>query len=151
MISQKKRPVRVWLYRLADGTLVGFAALAETAWRWQGEDDPRIPVSIVIWYAVHSDFHGKPDGPREDHFSFRIFEDLVAEADRKRETHPILGLFVSTKNQRAIEVYDEFGFTTEGFDIGPESEDSHQKMYVILNPEGFARMYEEATRKRKRP
>ena len=149
-VSDRKRPGQVWLYRLPDGTLVGFGALAQTNWKWQGEDDPRLPVSIVIWYAVHGDFQKKPEGPRENHYSFQIFESLVAEAELRQDTHPILGLFVSQENQRAMQLYEDFGFTKDGFELGPDAAEDYQKMYVVLNPPVFVRMYEAAMAKRKK-
>ena len=47
-VNHPKRPGRVWLYRLDDGTVVGFGALGFSEWRWRGKKDPHVPVSILF-------------------------------------------------------------------------------------------------------
>jgi hypothetical protein len=145
-ISNRKKPGRVWLYRL-DETLVGYGALAKSNWRWQGEEDPGIPVTMVIWYAVHKDFQGQPPGPREDHYSFQIFDDLVAIANKDQIESPLMVLYVHNENNKAIAVYHDYGFTDDGFDLSIRDEGPHHKMYLILNERVLVAMLEEGYKK----
>ena len=153
-VNNRKKPGKVWLYRLPNGTLVGFGALAKSSWRWKGEEDPRIPVTMVIWYAVHKDFQGKPEGNREGHYSFQIFDDLVNEAYGDQIDRPLMGLYVHHRNKKAIELYRDFGFTDDGFEAIHIDGELHYKMYAILNEnvlaatlkEGYKRMGKEPPR-----
>jgi len=144
-IKQKKgKRAEVWLYKLPGDILVGFGALARGKWRWKGQEDPQIPVTKVIWYAVAKEYQKKPEGDRDGHYSFQIFDDLLEESTRTKDAYPIIGLFVSTENQRAINLYREFGFTDDGF----LAEEGYQKMYAILDEIVLERMLDEEWKKR---
>lgn len=141
--KNKSKRSQVWLYKLDVDVLVGFGALARGKWRWKGQDDPQIPVTKVIWYAVAKEFQKKPEGDRDGHYSFQIFDDLLDEAMSTKHTHPLMGLFVSADNIRAIELYREFGFTDDGF----LAEEGYQKMYAILDQAVLDRMLDEEWKK----
>jgi len=146
-ISNTEKPATVWLYRLPDGELVGFGALGKSRWRWKGKKDPFIPISVIIWYAVHKKFQKKPEGPREGHYSYQILEDLIAAALEEQDTHPVLGLAVHKDNERAIRLYLNIGFTEE---LSPFTQDGveYQRMAVVLNAEALGQLWEEAKKKK---
>ncbi len=145
-IHDNDRPCRVWLYRLADGRLVGFGALGKSRWRWTGKKDPWVPISSVTWYAVHSDFQGKPIGPKEERYSYRILEDLIGEAQVDQETHPVLALNVHKDNTRAIDLYMSIGFTEELSSRVIDGEE-HRRLAVVLNDEALKRILAEQSKK----
>ncbi len=140
-INHQERPGKVWLYRLEDGTLVGFGALGKSEWRWKGKKDPKIPLTVVIWIGLGKEFHGQPPGPREQRYSWQILDDLIAEALEDEETHPVLGLFVQTANVRAIELYRRAGFTEElePF-VDKQTGVEYQRMAMVLNAEALLRL-----------
>ena len=66
---------------------------------------------------------------------------------RTKNTHPVLGLFVSTENRRAIELYKEFGFTDDGFEPEEDNGMTYQQMYAILDENVYNRMLDEEWKK----
>jgi ribosomal protein S18 acetylase RimI-like enzyme len=150
-IKEKKRPGRVWLYNLKEETnkkLIGYGALGKGNWKWKGEDDPRIPVTLVIWCGVAKEYQGKPDGDKENRYSYRIFDDLIDIAYQERQTHPVMGLLVHVDNKRAIAFYRSFGFTDQDMMTYAEDGEVYQRMYVILDEEVFTKVLEDAFKKR---
>lgn len=134
-IAHLEKPGRVWLYRHGD-QIVGFGSLARTEWRWPGKNnDPKLPLSIIIWVGVQKRFWGMPAGPKENRFSAQILDDLVAEAQLDAKTHPILGLFVHKDNARAIRFYKEAGFSDELLQRVEKT--GFYKMFVVLDDEAL--------------
>jgi hypothetical protein len=112
-INHPTKPSRVWLYKLGK-EIIGFGALAKTDWRWPGKNnDPKLPLSILIWIGVQKKYWGQPSGPKEERYAAQILDDLVAEASDDAKTHPVLGLFVHKDNARAIRFYKNAGFSDE--------------------------------------
>lgn len=139
-INHPDKPGRVWLYKLGE-RLVGFGALAKTDWRWPGKNnDPKLPLSIIIWVGVQKEFQGQPDGPKEERYSAQILDDLVAEAEEEGKTHPVLGLFVHKNNKRAIKFYKDAGFSDELVQRKDKEtgEVEYYKMFVVLDDEALA-------------
>ena len=146
-IKHPEKPGRVWLYRSA-GDIVGFGALAKTDWRWPGKNnDPKLPLSIIIWVAVQKKYWGQPEGPKEERYSAQILDDLVAEAEQDGKTHPVLGLFVHKDNQRAIKFYKEAGFSDEL--VQRVEKTGLYKMFVVLDDEAYQAVIEEAKKAKK--
>lgn len=143
-IHNDKRPGKVWLYKLDDGTLVGFGALGKSEWRWTGKKDPRVPLTVIIWVGLQKEFQGQPPPPtpKEERYSARILDDLIAEAVADAETHPILGLFVHKDNVKAIRLYQAAGFTADGLDPVRDTagEVAYYKMAMVLNDEALLRL-----------
>jgi len=135
-INHPEKPGRVWLYKLGD-EIVAFGALAKTDWRWPGKNnDPKLPLSIIIWVGVQVKFWGQPPGPKEERYSVQILDDLVAEAMLDAKTHPVLGLFVHKDNKRAIKFYKDAGFSDE---LEQRVEKTgHYKMFIVLDDDALA-------------
>ena len=135
-IHHPVRPCKVWLYKLEDGTLVGFGALGKSEWRWKGNKDPRVPVTVIIWVGLQKEFQGQPPppSPKEQRYSVRVLDDLINQASEDKETHPVLGLFVHKDNVKAIRLYQAAGFTD---DLDPlrnkAGEIEYLRMAVILD------------------
>lgn len=130
-INHPEKPGRVWLYKLGTD-IVGFGALAKTDWRWPGKNnDPKLPLSIVIWVGVQKKYWGQPPGPKEERYSIQILDDLVAEATEDAKTHPVLGLFVHKDNKRAIKFYKDAGFSDELEQRVEKT--AHYKMFIVLD------------------
>lgn len=150
-ISHPEQPGRVWLYKLEDGTLLGFGALGYNEWRWRGKNDPKVPVTVIIWVGLQREFHGKPAGPKEYKYSVLILNDLIKEAEKDQATHPALGLSVHKDNVKAIKLYDWFGFES---DFEPRrnketKEIEYLRMAVVLDDEAVLRLRDEAKKKKK--
>jgi GNAT superfamily N-acetyltransferase len=134
-IKHPERPSRVWLYKLGD-EIVGFGALAKTDWRWPGKNnDPKLPLSIVIWVGVQAKYWGQPPGTKEERYSVQILDDLVAEAAVEAKTHPVLGLFVHKDNKRAIKFYKDAGFSDELEQRVERT--AHFKLFIVLDQEAL--------------
>ncbi len=136
---KKDPPAKVYLYRLTapDGRLVGFGALdkAREGWRWKGKKDPKIPVSLIIWYAVQTPFKKQPPGDVDGHYSSLILDDLIACAFDDQLTHPVLGLCVQPDNKVAIELYKRKQFTEELAPFVDRGTGAvYNRMARILNP-----------------
>lgn len=141
-ITHPTRPARVWLYTNPDGTLVGFGALGRSDWRWKGKNDPKVPVTLIIWVGLCVDFQGKPENvPREQKYSTIILNDLIDEAQKEQESHPVIGLLVHKDNLRAIKLYERFGFVS-GFEphIDKITGWEYTRMAVVLDPTALLRL-----------
>jgi ribosomal protein S18 acetylase RimI-like enzyme len=144
-IRNTDRPVRIWLYRLASGSLVGFGALGKSEWRWKSKKDPKLPLTVIIWVGIGKEFRGQPLGPREGRYSAQILDDLIAEALEDQETHPVLGLFVQADNVRAIELYRRAGFTEELEPyVDRQTGVRYFRMAMVLNPVALLRLRDAA-------
>ena len=149
-IKNTERPATIWLYQLEDRRLVGFGALGKSEWRWKGKKDPKIPVTLIIWYAVQKEFQKQPPGPPEGHYSAQILDDLMAVALDDQLTHPVLGLCVQAENQRAIDLYKRVGFT-ESLDpfIDKETGGKYQRMAMVLNAAALLQIRDAALKGKK--
>ena len=138
----------MWLYKL-DDKLIGFGALAKTEWRWPGKNnDPRLPLTIVIWLGIQNEFRGQPPSPKEGRYAARILDDLVAEAEVDARTHPVLGQFVHKDNKRAIKFYKDAGFSVELVQRVNKTtgEVEYYKMFIILDNEALQELVTNATK-----
>jgi GNAT superfamily N-acetyltransferase len=146
-IRNRDRPGRVWLYWLANGQLVGYAAMGYSQWRWTKKKDPFLPVTVITWCAIQKEFWGKPDGPKEERYSHAIMDNLITEAMDDAATHPILGLNVHPENIRAIKFYKDYEFT----ELEPRRDKDtgilYNRMALPLNPEVVNRLIMEAKKK----
>ena len=143
-ILDAERPAKVWLYKSADGTLVGFGAIAPSKWRWTSKKDPYIPITVIIWVGLQRQFQGKPDGPRNGRYSVLIVNDLIKEAEAERADRPVLGLAVHKDNERAIKLYRSFGFTDnlEPMRNKTTKEVEYLKMAIVLDDAALLRVTE---------
>lgn len=104
-----ERGTEVWLYRTADGSLVGYGALGQTEWSWPPPNGPKESVSIIPYFGVQKAYQGEPkDRQPEERYAYRIMGDLVSKAQAHGTR--ILGLFVDRRNVRAIGFYERVGF-----------------------------------------
>ncbi len=101
--------VEVWLYEDADHRLVGFASLGIALLSPMNLNGEPVTTYSVPYFGIHTDFRGKPDGPREQRYAWRIFQGLIDEAERRGE-HPLLTLFVDPENPAYQGFYPLFGF-----------------------------------------
>lgn len=152
---QKDPPGKVWLYRLSkpDGRIVGFGAMdkAREGWRWKGGKDPKVPVTLILWYGVQTPFKKQPPSANPDeHYSAAILDDLISCAYDDQETHPVLGLCVQQVNTRAIALYERKKFS-ERMSTYTDKETNvvYERMARILNPGRLITVLEEARAKKK--
>ena len=125
-VKWMQRGTRVWLYRTAEGELVGYGSLGTTKWRMR-PDARRQPVSIIPAFAVQSQFQGEPKHlPPDERYAYRIVADLISKAASQGST--ILGLFVEKRNSRAIAFYNRIGFQSL-----PDEGGAYMKMYLDLS------------------
>jgi ribosomal protein S18 acetylase RimI-like enzyme len=143
-----ERPGRVWLYRLANGRLVGYGALGYTQWRWTKKKDPFLPLTVITWCAIHKEFWGLPEGPKEERYSHEIMDNLITEAMDDAATHPILGLAVHPENRRAIKFYRDYEFI-EGLEPRKDKLTGilYNRMALPLDAEVLNGMIEQAKKK----
>jgi len=149
-LNHPEHPGRVWLYKLEDGTLVGFGSLGQNEWRWKGKKDPFVPVTIIIWVGLCREYQGEPEGPKEGKYSVQILNDLIKGAEKDQFTHPVLALCVHKDNVKAIKLYKWFGFAD---DLEPRcnketKEVEYLWMAVVLDDEALLRLRDEAKKKK---
>jgi ribosomal protein S18 acetylase RimI-like enzyme len=99
----------VWLYEDADSRLVGFGSLGIALLPPITPGDVPMMVYAIPYFGIHTDFRGKPDGPREQRYAWRIFQGLIDEAERRGE-YPLLTLYVDPENPAYRGFYPPFGF-----------------------------------------
>ena len=110
---------------------------------------PKIPVTLIIWLAIAKQFQGLPKGPREERYSVQIIDDLVAEALESRDAHPIVRLCVHAENQKAIALYQWYGFTEELDDFTDRDTGiRYLRMAMILNDAALLQIRDAMTRKK---
>jgi hypothetical protein len=149
-------PGKVWLYRLPapDGRIVGFGAMdkAREGWRWKGAKDPKIPVTLILWYGVQTPFKKQPPSANpDDHYSSAILDDLIACAYDDQETYPVLGLCVQQDNTVAIDLYKRKQFTEElSTFTDRETGVVYARMARILNPGHLIAILDEQKAKKKK-
>lgn len=98
----------VWLFEDRNGRLIGFVALGIEFQTASVEGTPETVYNIP-YFGIHSEFRGKPDGPREQRYSWRIFQGVIDEAERRGE-HALLTLYVDPNNPAYQGFYPLFGF-----------------------------------------
>ena len=82
--------VEVWLYRNADGALLGFGAIAPSSWKIPAPNGPKVSISLIPWMGLHRDFWGKGLGAeKENKFSSLILDDLIDEVRRHTEVREL--------------------------------------------------------------
>jgi GNAT superfamily N-acetyltransferase len=109
-LAAMNRGTSVWLFFTPERELVGYGSLGKTQWSWPDSASNKVPIQIIPAVAIQKHFWGKPEGPREDRYSSRILDHLVAEATERSDVSPLLGLFVHPANQRAVKLYQRAGF-----------------------------------------
>jgi ribosomal protein S18 acetylase RimI-like enzyme len=149
-IHHPTHPSRVWLYRDQDENMVGFGALARSEWRWTRGKDPWIPVTVITWCAIHSDFQGDNYEPKHMRYSNQIMDDLIGEASEDAERYPVLGLFVQEENVGAIKLYRRFKFFSEGLEgfTDPKTKMTYVKMALVLDQKSLLGFIEQRKMKR---
>ncbi len=109
----EKFGTEVWLYKTAEGELVGFASLGHTRWRIPNSDSPRKLVSVIPWLGIQPKFRKKPEGaPIEETYAGLILDDLISEAESHEDRDRFICLCVHRANTGAIRLYKHFGFWT---------------------------------------
>ncbi len=83
----------VWLYEDETGHLIGFISLNIELLEGTGQVEWSGPVYCVTCFGIHTDFRGKPAGPREHRYAWRIFQGLIDETER-RGKYPVMMLYV---------------------------------------------------------
>ena len=71
-----------------------------------------------------------------------ILNDLIAEAEKDRTTHPVLGLLVHKDNVKAIRLYRWFGFTDDLEPLRNKTtrEVEYLRMAIVLDDEALLRI-----------
>lgn len=110
-LAAMKRGTRVWLFFTPERVLVRYGSLGKTQWNWPSATSGKAVIEIIPAVAIATDFWGKPNGPREERYSSRILEHLLAEAAERVNVSPLLGLFVHPANLRAVKLYQRAGFS----------------------------------------
>ncbi len=124
--SIAQRNTQVWLYRTADGELVGYGSLGQSKWRWPPPKGAWETISIIPSFGVQSKYQGEPkEDPPEARYASRIMSDLIGRAHA--QGNRLLGLFVHPKNARAIGFYKRIGFLAM-----PDTGGDYLRMYLIL-------------------
>ncbi len=102
----------VWLYRTPDRILVGYASLGLSLNPWNIPGYGKARVAIIPFLGVGTQFQGQPRTVRWfDRYAAQMMRDLLAEAlNLEGRGHPILGLMVDYRNERAISFYERLGF-----------------------------------------
>lgn len=137
----QERGTRVWLYALPSGEVVGYGSLGVTRWALDPDSRKRSEIYILPMLALRSAFQGKPERAGSLKFSHQILGDLVAKAARAESPAlPGVGLFVDTRNQPAISLYERFGFRAVAAPLVPdeETEGMLQRMLLRLRDPGAA-------------
>jgi hypothetical protein len=103
-MTKRRGQLEVWLHVNRARELVGYSSLGGSNWEWPTKDDPRVPVNVIPNVAIQKRFWSQPknDPPK---YSTQIFQHLIFEARKRQDRHPLLGLFVDPRNDRAIRAY----------------------------------------------
>jgi RimJ/RimL family protein N-acetyltransferase len=101
---------KVWIYATSDKAIIGYGSLGVTRWNYPSPSAKRIALAIIPSLAIHRQYWGKPEGPREKRYSSQILDHLITEASFLPLKVPMLGLFVHPENLRAIKAYERANF-----------------------------------------
>jgi ribosomal protein S18 acetylase RimI-like enzyme len=122
----------VWLYEDEEGNLIGFTSLGIGVVDTTTAATLPATVYTVPYFGIHTNFRGKPDGPREQRYAWRIFQGLIDEAER-RGKYTTLTLYVDPANPAYQGFYPLFGF--EEVDRVAIGEREWVRMARQLNPQ----------------
>jgi hypothetical protein len=113
VLSVELLGTQVWIYELADGSIVGYSSLGKSVWRIPAPKGEKKSIAVIPWVAIQKDFWGQPKGvDPQDRYSAIIIDDLIAGAKQMlaENEDKYLGLFVDESHGRAIRVYEKSGF-----------------------------------------
>jgi hypothetical protein len=109
--SIAKHGNQVWLYRNADGELLGFGSLGTTRRSWFPGSVGKELLSIIPQIGIATRFQGEPrGGPKDEKYSRLLLGDLIGEATAGGTR--LLVLDVHELNWPAIGLYEKAGFLT---------------------------------------
>lgn len=118
--SIEKHKTQVWLYRNDKDVIVGFGSLGISRRRWPPPDGGYSNLLIIPMLGLDNRFHGQPANQKYrysnqivSHLRFEAMKLLEAHREVGRNTLPLLALYVHRENQRAIRLYEKFGFVVE--------------------------------------
>lgn len=115
----------VFLYKRANGDLVGFGALTKHRWKIDGQWHN---ITLLHTLGIQQQFQGLPEGPIEERYSTQMISDLGARA--VSYGRPIWGLLVHKQNLRARRFYERIGFS-----LIEEVRDKYVRMFMNICPE----------------
>ena len=137
VIDCLREGTKVWLYLTGDGDIVGYGSLGITTWKYPnpyGSDGATF--AVIPAFAVSSAFHGQPPGDWSQRYSTEILIDLIeaAKSDYLANAfpNPAVGLFVDTRNARAMKLYSRMGFMDYGKPL-KRTGYFHQRMLLTLD------------------
>lgn len=111
--SIARRRTAVWLFELADRTVVGFASLGPTRWRWPLPNGTHTNLAYIPMVGLAKPFHGQPPDP-DWRYATQIVGHLIAHAVLLAADWPDdqkwLVLVVHPENKPAIRCYERCGF-----------------------------------------
>jgi len=97
----------VWLYFDAHNDLIGFGSIGSETISLRDGSKQRI--CVIPFLGIAAKFQGKPDGPKEERYSRRIFEGLIEEV-RRRGLFQHVFLYVDPRNPSFDKFYPAFSF-----------------------------------------
>jgi RimJ/RimL family protein N-acetyltransferase len=109
-ITAVTQGTKVWVYATTDKAIIDYGSLGVTRWNYPSPSDKRIALAIIPNLAIHRQYWGKPERPREEGYSSQILDHLIVEASFLPLKVPMLGLFVHPENLRAIKAYEHANF-----------------------------------------
>jgi ribosomal protein S18 acetylase RimI-like enzyme len=131
----------VWVYRRSDtDEIVGFGALGASTWSWTRNSDPKIEVTVLLWFGVAKRFQRQPEGAdAPNRYAGLILRDLEAEAKKTSKTHPVIGLLVRETNAKAIRLYEHLKYSSDTLKPrkDPETQVVYIRMAKVLDPDAL--------------
>jgi ribosomal protein S18 acetylase RimI-like enzyme len=118
--------VEVRLYLHTDGRVIGFGALGPETWVLA--DGKAVPLWLLHYFGVHTNFRHQPGVAREARYGRRILGGLVEEVERRGRV-PFFGLYADPDNP-AQELYKEFHF--QPIDVWPDPTDGGRPWVRML-------------------
>lgn len=113
--------------------ILGFVDLAEQSLSWPKANGKRKAPSLHIKYiALATSYHGQPNLPSTSKYAHRMLTDIVDLAIQDSRNFELLSLVVDQDNQRAIRLYDRFGFVDHGKPRADESDSSITYIRKVL-------------------
>ena len=117
--SIRNHHTRVWVFRSESNSIVGFASLGPTRWRWPPPDGSYTRLLMVPQLGVCERFRGQPPDPAW-RFSSQIMSHVIFEAQewaseirktKSAKKHVELLILQAHKDNRAAyRLYERFGF-----------------------------------------
>ena len=145
-IRHPAKPSKVWLYRLADGTLVGFGAIGESQWRWKGKKDPKIPVTLIIWLAIAKQFQGLPKAHvmSATPFGNRRFDRRSVKFPKRTRSWDCASTLKTKKRSLYINGTD----LPKSWIVRRDTGTRYMRMAIILNDEALLQIKNAMTKKK---